>query len=260
MLSPPLSLLAVQGDIGIDLFRRIEDAEQGRLRYFCVATQAEGGDITLHDGGQAGTPAERTAAIELLARTPALTTPFALADTRSHPDFADPALRFVLLLYQDFFRARAVASMGAALFAQRLARDGDALLADPGAVVAGVRGIYDFHLLAPTIALRQGLVALLTRHSPPPTAIEHLAYALRMLGDLSLRAGEFALAMAAHDGAVALADNPHRRRRAIEAALAAGEQAHAARHLAAFQGKWTLPADLAALHANLNAKDGDTAP
>lgn len=250
MLSPAPSLLAVQGDAGIDLFRQIDNAEQARLRYLCVATQAEDGVLSVHEPAHAGTETERAAALELLSQTPALMQPFALADTRSHPDFADPALRFVLLLYQDFFRARAVACMSATLFARRL-DDPPALVADPGAVVGAVRAINDMNLLAPTFALRDTLVTMLTTTPLPPGAPEHLAYALRMLGDLSFRGGEKALAMAAHDGAVQVADNPHRRRRAIEAAVHAGDIERAARHLRDFAGKWTLPADLAKLHLEL---------
>ena len=250
MLAPSPSLLAVQGDAGIDLFRQIENAEQGRLRYLCVATKGEDGALQLHEAAHAGSESERAAALDLLARTPALTQPFALADTRSHPDFTDPALRVVLLLYQDFFRARAVAGISAAMFARRL-DDPQTLLADPGAVVGAVRGIYDLNLLAPTFAMRETLVAMLTTTPLAPEAREPLAYALRMLGDLSFRGGEKALAMAAHDGAVQLSDNPHRRRRAIEAAVHAGDKDRAARHLRDFAGKWPLPADLAALHAAL---------
>ena len=258
MLSPAPSLLAVQGDAGIDLFRQIENAEQARLRYVCVATQAGDGALTVHEPAHAGTEDERAAALTLLAQTPALTQPFALADTRSHPDFADPALRFVLLLYQDFFRARAVACMSATLFARRL-DDPQALVADPGAVTGAVRAMVEMNLLAPTRALRERLVAMLTATPIPASSAEHLAYALRMLGDLSLRAGEPGLAMAAHDGAVQVADNPHRRRRAIEAAVQAGDHGRAARHLRDFAAKWPRPADLAALHARHVGPGADAA-
>jgi hypothetical protein len=260
MLNSAPALLALHGDAGIDLFRRIDQAEQGRTRYLCVATQATPDTaIDLHEPAQAGTPEERAQALARLAQTPALLQPFALGDSRTHPAFDDPASRMLLLLYHEFFRARAVAAMGLNLFANRLEHAPESALADPGAVIAAVRSIYEFNLLSPTRALRESLAcALIVAASPPQTpeqSRQNTAYALRMLGDIALRAGETGTAMTAHDGAVTISDNPHRRRRAIEAAIRAGDQARAAAHLRAFAQKWKLPADLAVLAQGLDARD-----
>jgi hypothetical protein len=81
-----------------------------------------------------------------------------------------------------------------------------------------------------------------------------------MLGDIALRAGDSGAALTAHDGAVAISDNPHRRRRAIEAAITAGERARAALHLRAFAQKWKLPPDLAVLAQGLDAPDHGATP
>jgi hypothetical protein len=72
-------------------------------------------------------------------------------------------------------------------------------------------------------------------------------YAMRMLGDLCLRAGDPGAALRCFETGVVAGDNPHRRRKAIEAAHLAGDIATRDAHLTAFREKWALPADLAAL-------------
>jgi hypothetical protein len=170
MLNTAPALLALHGDAGTDLFRRTEQAEQGRVRYLCVATQkGSDTDIEVHEPAHAGTSEDRTQALARLAQTPALLHPFALGDTRTHPTFADPASRMLLLLYHEFFRARAVAAMGISLFAARLEHAPESTLADPGAVIAAVRSIYEFNLLTPTKPLRDTLTTALIDAASPPT-------------------------------------------------------------------------------------------
>jgi hypothetical protein len=59
-----------------------------------------------------------------------------------------------------------------------------------------------------------------------------------------VRKGEASLALTCFETAIAAGDNPFRRRRAIEAAVAAADTAAAQRHRAAFAARWTLPDDL----------------
>lgn len=244
--APPV--FAVHGDRGVDLFRRVEEPGQQRVRFDCLGMfHASGsGADGLDRFDPALDPAEARTARDRLAALPALNTSFALGDARSYPDFGGAGLE--LFLYHDFFRALAVAGLALAQAGRELDTDPGALLADTGALVDLVRLLHGFNLIdrGAAIAGRLG-DALVARVDAPgfrDDARGGTGYALRMLGDLALRRGDAPAALAAFEGAVRAGDNPFRRSRAIAAALAAGQDDTARHHLHALAQRGAVPADL----------------
>ncbi len=236
-------LVALRGERGVDLFTRSTDPGQNRARYRCIATWTGPGDgaaLHRHEPAPGHSAAALAQAAAAASADPVLQRRFSLTDPAGWPQ-ADPLL---LAPHVDFLRAWLVADGAAQRFLARL-ESAAGLPDEPGALAAAVAPLYDFNRLALAVQVAPRLLPLL-RHQPPgPGAANGTAYALRMLGDLCSRAGEDALALACHEAAIALSDNPHRRRKAIEAALALGDRAARDRHLAAYRRRWTLPDDLA---------------
>ena len=252
---------AIRGEGGIDLFRRVDEPEKRRHRFECIASLPWSDDSNLprDDAGAVfhirPNPHLRAALRAALARLQdheARMQPLRLGDLRSFPGAA--AAGFDSFVYLDFLRAWLVADM-------TIARTESALAAgempDHATLSTALRLLLDFNRLgrgrALCNAVLPGLIGQVTPRAARSDRHANLAYALRLAGDLLLRAGDPARALDAHEAAVTMGENRFRRRRAIAAALAAGDGPALERHLALFARRWPLPADLAQLRA-------DTAP
>ncbi|MFN4099678.1 MAG: hypothetical protein ACK4GT_07870 [Pararhodobacter sp.] len=248
MFDDDLPDIALRGETGIDLFRRLDDEGQRRARFRCLATLDPGGSLILHAPEARPDPARLTALAQALAGDP-LTRPLSLTEPASWPTAADGGDPIRLFLYLEFLRAWQVADLAGARLESQLARSGAAALPEePGRLAGAVAPVFDFNRIARGVRLAQAIVPLLAARIALPGFRDDrhggTGYALRMLGDLCLRAAEPALALRCFETAVAAGDNPFRRRKAIEAARAAGDAEAAARHRAGYAARWTLPADL----------------
>lgn len=240
---------AMRGERGIDLFLRLDDPAQKRGRFRCIATLIEAPRALIDHAPEEGR--DRAALTELALRlaTEPLARPLSLADATGWSGLTaagDPISAFLRL---DFLRAWLVVDLAAARFQASLEHGAQALPLDPGKLAGAVAPLHDYNRLGRGVALAD---VLLTRLQPRLAAggfrddgAGNTGYALRMLGDLCLRAGEPALALRCFEASVSAGDNPFRRRRALEAARAAANPEAVARHRSAYAARWPLPADLA---------------
>ena len=227
-------LLAIAGDTGVDI---VLADRQGRHR--CIATRDGGpGDWgALHLHGAGADPAR------ILGLTDALSG--ALAPGAVHGcTMADRAL--LRNAWQRVGRVglHHVTQAGTLTLLRALATD-------PEEVVRAVRPLHDYNRCHLGIALAQALVPGLAaqiaagRLSGPVR--NRIGYALRLLGDLCTRGGDHALALTCHETSLRAAENPFRRRNAIEAAYRLGDRARLAHHVETLRERGQLPGDLAGL-------------
>lgn len=257
---------AVQGETGIDVFRRIDEAAQRRSRFECLATVvATAADDAAPRVIAHGPPARRDpdAMLATVTRFRACTIAphrMALGDARSFPDtgFAEDPL--AVFVYLDFLRAWMTADMAVQRFEEETLRADapDPARADPARTAAVLRLLLDFNRVARGVALCEPVLPALIRAAEAPRAAadrraDVRAYGLRLAGDLLLRAGQGARALRAFEAALSLGDNRFRRRRAIEAARAAADHDAMRHHLDLFARRWALPGDLALLRASLGS-------
>lgn len=268
---------AVGGERGVDLFRRQQDQASRRARFVCIATvidapadaapgwppaqpappeqaaAARGRGMICHQPAASAQAAGLWQAVARLEAQPALHRPFSLADAPAYPGTDGMRATHELFLYTEFFRERQLAAHGLDLLARALHDDPDAAARmDPGELTTLLRQALDYNMIARGAALWPALEPLLRARAAlrglPKALNNATGYALRLLGDLRLRAGAGTQALGAFEAALALGDNPFRRRRAIEAALAAGQPEAANRHAAAHRASHgKLPADLQTL-------------
>ncbi len=269
---------AVRGERGFDLFRRRQDEGSRRPRFTCIASvidttgdpaddpapatalqpppdQADahqGRLLICHEPAARAAAAALWAALARLESQPALQQRFSLAEASSYPGTEGMQAAHELFLYSEFFRERQLAAHAIDSLISALQADPQAAARhDPGELCATLRQVLDFNMIARGAALWPLLLPLLQARAALPALPTALAdatgYALRLLGDLRLRAGAAPDALAAFEAALQLGDNPFRRRRAIESALAAGQSDTARRHITAFAAHGALPADLRAL-------------
>ncbi len=275
---------AIGGERGIDLFRRREDRMLNRARFTCLATVLPAGSppgafaqalrhddgrlMLCHDPGARRAAAELWVAVDRYQALSALHTPLRLGDATAFPSSAtDPASLAPLFPYIEFLRERLLAEMTLARFQAALAEAPQAAaMMEPGELASHLRLALDFNMLARGAALAPLLHPLLTARAQSPDLPEALAaptgYALRLLGDLRLRAGSAAAAtqaLALFEAALALGENPFRRRRVIEAAAAAGRIDTCLAHLRAWPAARPLPEDLRALGQAMEARAAATA-
>ncbi|MCA0204896.1 MAG: hypothetical protein LCH92_11180 [Proteobacteria bacterium] len=247
MFDDELPEFAVRGEAGIDLFERLPMDGQRRSRFRCLATLTGDGTLIDHSGKAQPQAARLIALAEGIAADPVL-APMSLGDASAWPRAAAGGDPLRLFLYLDFFRAWQVADLAGARLEAQLARESGALPVDPGQLAGAIGPVFDFNRLTRGRALARALVPRLRPLLAQPGGEgrhEGIGFALRMLGDLCLRAGAPAEALTCFDTAVAAGDNPFRRRKAIEAARAAGDAEALARHRAGYAVRWKLPADLA---------------
>ena len=256
---------AIRGEGGIDLFRRVEEPDKRRSRFECIATLPCADDALWPEGDARfifhtrPTPQLRAAARHAVARlraNPALAALLRLGDLRSFPVGAG----FDGFVYLDFLRAWMLADMTIARAETALAA---AEAPDLPMISTVLRLLLDFNQQARGRAFCDAaLPGLLARVAPRTARADrhgNLAYALRLAGDLLLRTGDPVRALEAHEAAVMMGENRFRRRRAIDAARAAGDAAALERHLALFARHWPLPDDLARLRAAPSIPAGDQA-
>lgn len=262
---------AVRGERGIDVFRRHDELQQRRSRFECLATvtgpasAAFSAARTGPDGARRVEPhnplarrhldAMLDAAARLEAR-PALDHRFSLGCAPDYPDPGatdDPLAMFV---YLDFLRAWMLADLSVARLDGAL-HAGTAV--DPTQAAAVLRLLLDFNRLHRAQTLLERLLPLLLNAATPRAArgpgADPLGYALRLAGDLLLRAGQPQHALQPFEAALMLGANRFRSRRAIAAAQAAGAPDALARHLSLYAQRWDLPPDLVRIQAALARPD-----
>ncbi|WP_071795815.1 hypothetical protein [Natronohydrobacter thiooxidans] len=238
---------AVAGDIGLDVFRRVDDRNQRRYRYECIATVSGPSDRMIAHLDHASKHPERVqAAIERYRGTGFLQQGFALGQPASYPRAGGAGSPLTVFLYLDFFRMWQIAEQEIARMTALVPPDGGY----SGPEISNVlKLLLDFNRLRsaePLIAaFLPQLLDMAARGKDDKW--ENAAYALRMIGDLQMRNGQPAAALAAYEGSLTLGDNPHRRGLAIRAAHAAGDTGATSRHLEAYVSKWRLPEALQAI-------------
>ncbi|MGY6548629.1 MAG: hypothetical protein ACXIU7_06445 [Roseinatronobacter sp.] len=294
-----LTEFAVQGDLGVDVFRRVTEKNQRRARYECLATlSAEGAVIGAYHDIARHAPERMRAAARRLQTSAVLAQPISLAKPASYPRAQASGPDLSVFLYLDFFRSWQVAEQEISRIERRLLASGSraaaptAVVALPGAagassspraaarvsgpehgagqrpalgpsaldlsapeISAVLRLLLDFNQIHRAAPILRGLVPeLLARAARgQEDRWQNTGFALRMCGDLRLRAGLPAPALECYEAALVLGDNAHRRGLAIRAAHAAQDHAALGRHLAAFRADWCLPEDLVQIAAQMPA-------
>lgn len=236
--------LAVAGDLGTDIFRRVDERNQRRYRYECIATLIDGDTRLIAHTDSAADHAETIFALaEKLHAAGFLRLKFALGDPASYPRAEQIGAPFALFLYLDFFRMWQIAE-------QEISRMSAILSAgescDAPEISTMLRLLLDFNQIrraAPVIDLVLPRLLKIAQ-SGRDDKWQNTGFSLRMIGDLQMRAGQPDAALAAYEASISLGDNPHRRGLAIRAADAAGKHAETMRHLAAYTGQWPLTAPL----------------
>lgn len=237
---------AIKGECGIDIFVRLDTPGERRSRFRCVAT-VSGARVIDYAPEDRRDPAALLALSRGLADDP-LGRPLSLADAGTWPLAGTGGDPIKVFLHLDFFRAWHVAEIAAERLQRQVAADPSALPLEPGRLAGTVAPLMDFNRLDRGTALARLALPVLQRRLAAPGFADDAGggtgYTLRMLGDLCLRRGEAALALTCFETAISAGDNPFRRRRAIEAAVALSDGDAAERHRAAYAERWPLPADL----------------
>lgn len=236
---------AVAGDFGTDVFRRVDESNQRRYRYECIATvsDTDGAVQVYHDHARRH-PQTVHKAVDRWREAQFLKHPFALGDPASYPGAVDIGSPLGLFVYVDFFRMWQIAD-------QEICRMLG--LAQAGTLSTGpeistvLRLLLDFNRIRHAQPM---IVAFLPALKDAALAgkddkWQNVGFSLRMIGDLQFRAGLPAEALAAYELALSLGDNPHRRGLAIRAASAAQDRDAVQKHLAAYTERWPLPEVLA---------------
>ena len=241
---------AVAGDFGTDVFRRVDDRNQRRYRYECVATVTDDSRILAHTDYAEKHPKRIRAAAERFAAAGYLQVPFALGKPADYPRATASRSTPEVFLYLDFFRLWQIAE-------QEITRMRG--IAETGAscttpeISGALRLVLDFNRVRDGRTLFEGFTPRLKAIAATgkDDRWQNAGYALRMVGDLHMRAAEPKVALSAYEAAILLGDNPHRRSLAIKAAHAADARTETLRHLEAYQQRWTLPDKLDAIRKSL---------
>lgn len=256
---------AIQGERGIDLFRRQDDTAAKRARFECIGcvlttpsgTEPNGTEVLDFSASALDTPSPKLAQLAAtLADDPVLDAPFRLGDLRSWPSVTqspDPLRPF---LYLEFFRAWQIADIALRRFLTQIETDPNTLPATPHALPQAVTPAFQFNRLE--LGTRMARLALpvlsarLEQFGNAQDAVLGVGYALRMLGDIALRAADFDLALACFEMSVAYGDNQHRRRKTLETAYLMGDPEIFERLASAFEARWGQAEWLTQIRQNLS--------
>lgn len=261
MLQADLPEFAARGNRGIDLFRRVADAEQNRVGFECLACwRADDGPVARDAPGQwqiyrpsTGLRPRAKAALARFWANPALHTRFALGDAARYPRAENPQARLEMLQYLEFQRSRMVAGIALSLYEEKLERDAALAVRDHAETANTLKLLLDYNLLDRAGAVLERAAAPVIARARAPgfsdSGDQMTGFALRLMGDLHLRRDEPAAALGCFEAALLAGDNPFRRRRAIEAARALNAPKAARPHLQALMRDGALPRDLAGLQA-----------
>lgn len=246
---------AVTGDFGTDVFRRVDDANQRRYRYECVATiREDSGVVTAHSDFARKHPDKVQSAIDRFRSTAFLHQPINLGNPASYPSATDVMRPLELFVYLDFFRMWQIAEQEIVRMSD-LARSGDVCTGPE--ISAVLRLMLDFNQILRAQTLITAFMPRL-RHvaqTGKDDKWQNTGFSLRMIGDLEFRAGRPAEALEAYELAILLGDNPHRRGLAIQAAFAAQKQHETIAHLEAYEDRWPLPQPLAEIRRTVAQRD-----
>lgn len=228
-LAAPPAILPLVGERGIDLFTPLPGAPGRRAAFICFATrvgQGESARIDFH---------ERAAGIDAAIAAKAAEA-FERAICTDEP-------REPLPLDRDLLHAWQVAGFEGTKALQRLEVGIDALLGAPNALPGLIRPLYAYNRISFAVQMARILQPEISRRLASGTlqegTSEQAGYALRMLGEMSTRGGEWALALLCHETSIAIGgDNPHRRRLAILAADRLQDAGARSRHLAEYRKRW----------------------
>lgn len=250
MLSDPPIEFAIHGERGVDVFRRSENSTSKRSEYECIGCVigSAAGSKQVLDFSAALFEKPAPSLIEVAERlngNEALHTELAFGDVRSWPSASTAQDPFQVFVYLDFFRAWQIADLALQRLLSNLEADPHSLPHGPHALPHAVAPALHFNRLA--LGTRIAEIALpvlasrLDAHGNANDAVLGVGYAMRMLGDIALRAGNTRLALACFETSVAHGDNQHRRRKAIEAAFLNGDNEALTRLTEAFVQKWGRP-------------------
>lgn len=264
MLETDLPELALAGDRGIDLFRRIEDTGQRRVQFECIATAHPGdaggdGSLEVFNPQACRKPERLWQAVAQYRKAAGLQQAFAFGQPPGYPTMRDPASRLLLFQCLEFFRTRMVADLTIATFEEKLAADPELAVRHFSETAGALKLLLDYNMLARARPLCDVAAPLIAARVRTQGFVEDgdqaTGYALRLLGDLYLRDAAPEQALVCFEAAIAAADNPFRRRKAIEAAQAAGDVAACLSHVESFAKAGRLPPDLAELRQTLTGSD-----
>lgn len=249
MLPDQIPEFAVESDHGADVYRRVDTPSERRHHYECIATViwngADAKVIDYHEEARAN-PERMIAAAMLLRDNAALGQGVSLGDPRSYPLPQTPRAQLELFQYLDFFRHWQIAKMEFSRI-RTLILSGGTL--KPPDISRLFRLLLDFNQVAQAQFFIPAFLPYLLEISQrkQDDRWQNAAYALRLIGDLQLRAGQARPALQSYEASIALGDNAFRRSLAIKAAYAAGDIQATKYHLTDYEGQWRLPERLVAI-------------
>ncbi len=257
-MSVGLSEFAVSGEQGLDVFWRVEEANQRRYRYECIANvSADGATIRAYHPHAERHEDKMRAAVERLQDAACLDQPIRLGDASSFPDAQQAGPGLTLFQYLDFLRMWQIAE-------RELHRVSG--LAETGAEISGpeisaaLRLALDFNRMRRAAPLVRSFMPLLMDvvRNGEDDRWQNAGFALRMVGDIHMRSDDPTAALAAYEASLALGDNAFRRGLAIRAAHAAQDRSATLQHIAQYRSRWELPAPLTEIEKSLaEAKTGE---
>ncbi len=246
-----ISEFAVAGETGTDVFRRVDDRNQRRYRYECIATVSDGGTgFAAHMDYAEKHPERVFTAAKRFAQGGVLDVRFALGHPVGYPRATATGATSEIFLYLDFFRMWQIAEREIVRMSE-LARTASSV--SPPEISAVLRLVLDFNRLRDARVLVEGFMPQLLAVSATgkDDKWQNAGFSLRMVGDVHMRAGDPAAALLAYEAAILLGDNPNRRGLAVKAAHAAGRRDETLLHLEAYQRRWSLPDRIDAIRNSL---------
>lgn len=248
MASGEISEFATLGDLGIDIFHRVNQPNQRRHRYECIATLPEGGQpdrLQLHLPNAKGRRKACLAAAHRLDRSGLARMRLSLADPGTYPPYAQGDL-IEFLVYLDFLRSWKIAESEIVRLEGMLQENRRPAIAEISGVL---RLLLDFNKLHRARPFIDAVAPILLDHAEQgiEDRWQNAGYSLRMTGDLQRRAGAPKAALQSYEAALKLGENAHRLELAIFAARDASDAECVKRLLVRYKARWPLPERLEAL-------------